>query len=84
MALKWANVFVFCKPAKAYSSIADISWSVWINDCMNGVGESPSQIPRQVLTAGWNWPCDISVEETSTPLPRDSYDTVRNHSLLMN
>ncbi|BEJ14876.1 hypothetical protein CspHIS471_0406430 [Cutaneotrichosporon sp. HIS471] len=36
-------------------------WSVWINDCVNGIG--------------WNWPCDISLEETTTPLPRDSYDT---------
>ncbi|GMK57272.1 hypothetical protein CspeluHIS016_0401060 [Cutaneotrichosporon spelunceum] len=36
-------------------------WSVWINDCVNGIG--------------WNWPCDIALEETTTPLPRDSYDT---------
>ncbi len=34
---------------------------MWINDCANGIG--------------WNWPCDIALEETTTPLPRDSYDT---------
>lgn len=34
---------------------------MWINDCVNGLG--------------WNWPCDIALEETTTPLPRDSYDT---------
>lgn len=42
-------------------TFADTSWSVWINDCVNGIG--------------WNWPCDIALEETTTPLPRDSYDT---------